>query len=165
MTRWLILPYDGSPLAHAALQHAARHARRGHYGDGVLLAVSDAEPASLDRALADARARTGGDVPLAAHALAPADPTGSLRRLAGDYPDATLVAPVDARVDTESAAAALAAMTGGGRDTALIVYIKPDESCGRAQVAGSEAPDGRATAARDWLAPLRRLARLIAPCP
>ena len=126
MTRWLILPYDGSPLAHAALQHAARHARRGHYGDGVLLAVSDAEPASLDRALADARARTGGDVPLAAEGLAAADPTTSLRRLACDYPDATFVAPVDARGDTDSSAA-LRAVTEGG-DAGLIVYIKPGEA-------------------------------------
>ncbi len=95
--RYLLLPYDGSPVAKVMLARVVQAARQrtGLY-DGVLVATVGVDRDVLDAALADARVRAGREVPVAAHFLDPCDPLGSLHTLVAALPDATLTAPLGA---------------------------------------------------------------------
>src|SRR5262245_10111175 len=95
MQNWIILPYDSSPVARAALRRAAKAVR----GDdpcfaGVILAIAGVDPAALDGVVREAQAVAGPDVPLESRLLAAGDPVGALRRLRESVPDAVMAAPL-----------------------------------------------------------------------
>jgi hypothetical protein len=97
MSRWVILPYDGSPVARATLRRAARLLRTGtgHHA-GVIVATAGVDPAALDVVMMEAQAIAGADVPLELHLLSAGDPIGALHRLINAVPSASLAAPLGA---------------------------------------------------------------------
>lgn len=98
MNPWVILPYDGSPVARAALRQAARLVGSGERQHaGLIVATAGVDPTALDSMAAQARAVAGPDVPLVVYLLSPGDPIGALQELADSLPAATLAAPIGAQ--------------------------------------------------------------------
>lgn len=100
MRRWLVLPYDGSPLARATLRRAARAGPRPRGSSqtaGVLLVTAGIEAEALDGLLDEASTLAGPGIALRGYLLHPGDPLASLRRLLGCLPNAALAAPVSGK--------------------------------------------------------------------
>ena len=126
MNRWVILPYDGSPVARAALRRAAQLVGNGEgQHAGVLVATAGVDPAALDSMAAEAQAIAGPDVPLAVYLLSPGDPIGALQELADSLPDATLAAPFGGNGHAPWYAAAC--RHGGRGHTIVLFFLKPTE--------------------------------------
>lgn len=99
MNSWILLPYDGSPVARAALRRAAclmgsspSHARRA----GVILATAGVDPSALTGLLSEAQATAGPNTSLEMRLLAPGDPVGDFRHLVATLPYVTVAAPMGA---------------------------------------------------------------------
>jgi hypothetical protein len=98
MQRSIVVPFDGSAEARAALRRAvSAAAQAGGLYSAVLIATVGLEPAELEGPLERARRGAGPDLHVEVRRLNPADPGGSLRLLLRRAPDATLAAPVGAR--------------------------------------------------------------------
>ena len=140
--RWIVLPYDGSPVARAALGRAARAVRQGGrlwpYA-GVVLATAGVDPSSLDTMADEARRLAGPDVPLDARLLLPGDPVGALRRMADALPGSILAAPIGGRGWAPWYTAACR-LDGDARTTMLFLIrrdeIRTFEGAGRSNAAG-----------------------------
>jgi hypothetical protein len=101
MSRWIILPYDNSPVARATLHRAAKAVRQtGTCYAGLLLAVAGIDPADLNELAREACMVAGPGVLLDVVLLTPGDPLGDLARLIASRPDAVLAAPLGARGTT-----------------------------------------------------------------
>jgi hypothetical protein len=127
MKRWIILPYDRSPLARAVLRYAAdlcgNPPAEAPYA-GVLIATTGVDPAALGELVQEAAQIAGPDVPLEMRLLDAGDPIGSLQRLAATQPDAVFVAPLSPHVVTGHAPwYAAACREGGINHTLMLVNI------------------------------------------
>ena len=126
--RWIVLPYDGSPVARAALVRAARAVRQGGrlwpYA-GVVLATAGVDRSSLTTMTEDTRRLVGPDVALDVRLLDPGDPVGALWRLAESLPGSILAAPTGARGWAPWYAGACR-LRGWSRAT-MLFRIRPDE--------------------------------------
>lgn len=98
MKPWIIMPYDASPVARAALRRAARSTYAGdeQYA-GVILAAAGVDPSALGGLVHDAQEVAGPDVPLEVRLLNAGDPIGALHDFAESVPNAVLAAPLGAR--------------------------------------------------------------------
>ncbi len=95
VTQRLILPYDDSPLARAALCHAARVASRGNPATTELLvAVAGVEPDVVEDLAQRLRRLARPEVGFTLHLLPAGEPLVGFRVLARAHPDAFLVAPL-----------------------------------------------------------------------
>jgi hypothetical protein len=128
MHGWIILPYDGSPVARAALRRAAQVVGRGtgrYRYAGLILATAGVDPAAIDNVMLDVREIAGPDIPLELWLLNPGDPLGALRELAGALPDATFAAPLGG---AGAAPWYVEACRHGGRDhTTILFFLAPAE--------------------------------------
>ncbi len=131
MTRWIILPYDESPLARAVLHRAAGMARDGDGGSpysGVMLAVTGIDPAAVGTLVREAEQIAGADVPLEVRLLDAGDPIGALQTLVAAQPEAVFVAPLGLHGITGRAPWYAAACRQGGIDHTLVLFnITPQE--------------------------------------
>ncbi len=126
VARWIVLPYDGSPAARAALRHTAELVRvSSSQPAGVMLAVAGADPALLEPLLRSARAAVGADVVVEARLLAAGDPGGALRRLATELPGVTLAAPIGLRGEGAWYPQAVRAALRGWPRPAFAFYVRP----------------------------------------
>lgn len=127
MKSWIVLPFDGSPMAKATLQRAAREtcARRGP-GDcaGIVLAVAGIDPDQMPGLVA-AACRIAGDVPLEFRLLAPGDPVGDFRRFVATLPQAVFAAP--ARPEGGAPWYTAVCRAGDLDRTSMIYFIRPRE--------------------------------------
>jgi hypothetical protein len=146
MHTWIILPYDDSPVARAALHRAAYAA--GASLAGVVLATAGVDPSGLDRLARRAQVIAGRDLPLEVRLLDAGDPIGDLHRLAATLPEAILAAPLGVAGCAPWYAEACRL---GGLDHALMLFrISPREA-----KQFEESPDGR----RGMDSGIRRLLR------
>lgn len=127
MKSWIVLPFDGSPVAKTTLQRAAREtcAHRGPGGcAGIILAVAGIDSDHM-QGLVVAACRIAGDVPLEFRLLAPGDPVGDFRRFVATLPHAVLAAPAH----PEAGAAWYAAVCRAGDldRTTITYFISPRE--------------------------------------
>ena len=123
MSTWIILPYDGSPVARAALCRAAHVVRDGHTCSpyvGVMLVTAGVDPLDLDTLMQEAQGLTGPDVPLELRLLAAGDPIGDLQRLTASMPDAIMAAPLR---PTGCVPWYAEACRHGGPSNALLLFI------------------------------------------
>jgi hypothetical protein len=125
MNPWVILPYDGSPVARAALRRAAQLVSTGGGKHaGVIVATAGVDPAALDRMAAETRVVAGPDVPLTVFLLHPGDPIGALQELTDSLPDATFAAPLggNGQAPWYDEARRL-----GGDHTIVLFFLQPAE--------------------------------------
>jgi hypothetical protein len=150
MQRSIVVPFDGSAEARAALRRAVSAAAQagGLYG-AVLIGTVGLEPADLEDPLEDARRVAGPDLKVEVRWLNPADPGGSLRLLLQRAPNATLAAPVGARGRAPWYAQACRASDAAPRT--MLFFLTPRELKTRVRVA----PRGRRLGG--LLATVRRL--------
>jgi hypothetical protein len=122
---WLVLPYDGSPVARATLRRAATTIGTGeHAYTGIVLAVAGVEPEALYRLLQEAGTGIAPHIVLQAQLLPPGDPLRALQRVVAGMP-ATLAAPVDPQ---GAAPWCLAAWRLGEPTCAkMVFFLTPDE--------------------------------------
>jgi len=128
MKPWIVLPYDESPVARAALSRAAQMAKRAstrrRYA-GLLLATAGVDPSALDALVREAQVIAGASEPLEVRLLSAGDPIGSLHRLVASLPDAVLCAPL---APTGCAPwYAEACRLGGDSRTLILLFIDPRE--------------------------------------
>src|SRR5687767_1823515 len=98
MKPWIIMPYDASPVARAALRRAARAMRAtDEQYTGIILATAGVDPSVLGGFVHDAQEVTGPDVPLEVRLLNAGDPIGALHEFAESVPNAVLAAPLRAQ--------------------------------------------------------------------
>jgi hypothetical protein len=126
MNTWIILPYDGSPVARAALRRAARlvESGDGRYA-GVMLATTGVDLLALDTLMAEAQEITGSAVPLELRLLAAGDPISDLQRLTAATPEAMLAAPL--RPTGCAPWYAEACRHGGPSNTLVLFFLTPKE--------------------------------------
>lgn len=126
MRLWIIMPYDASPVARAALFEAGKAVRgaRGERG-GVILATAGLEPEAVRALLADAQQIAGADVPLEVRQLDAGDPIAALRRLTASIPEAILAAPMGVEGTTPWFADACA--IGDGAHPLMLLYLTRDD--------------------------------------
>jgi hypothetical protein len=138
MPRWIILPYDQSPLAQAVLRRAARMCREAPdvapYA-GVMLATTGIDPADVGRVVREAADVAGLDMPLEVRLLDAGDPIGSLQRLAATQPDAAFVAPLCPHGITGRAPWYAAACRQDGVDHTLVLFHITDKEIDEVQEA------------------------------
>lgn len=126
MRRWIILPYDASPLAKAMLRKTADQMRRGYAG--VLLAMAGVDPSQLDLLTRDAQAIAGPDMALEVRLLNAGGPIADLHELIAAVPSAVLAAPLGVRGAKGGAPWYTEACRLGGLDhTLLLFFITPEE--------------------------------------
>jgi hypothetical protein len=128
MKRWIILPYDRSPVARAALRHAGRAVESGdaYSADaGVILVTAGVDPSDLDALLDEAQPIAGARVPLELRLLDPGDPIRSLHRIVASMPDAVLGAPLGGRGSAPWYAEAC--QVSGLDRTMMLFLISPHE--------------------------------------
>ncbi len=128
MSHWIVLPYDRSPVARAALRRAARIAR-GQSADhaGVMLAVAGIDPFALAPVIEEAQAIAGQDLPLEVSLLTAGDPLAAFRRLMDTMPGATLAAPIAAQGRAPWYAVAVDYVLRGGAQGTIALYIEPQD--------------------------------------
>jgi hypothetical protein len=160
MCNWIILPYDGSPLAKVALRRVT-HAV--HAGDtppdaGVLLVTAGVDPAQLDLLVQEAQAVAGTDVPLEVRLLDAGDPIADLEDLVASVPSATFAATLGMHGVTARAPWYAEACRRGGRDhTLLLFFVTPEDTKEFAKASdGGHRGVGRITGLRRAAARLRR---------
>src|SRR5262249_51673319 len=126
MSRWIILPFDNSPLARATLHRAANSVREsGSSYCGVTLAVAGIDPTDLDDLALRACVIAGPGVPLEVVLLNPGAPLGALAELVASLPDAVLATPLGAKGDTPWYREACKAE--GVPCALLLFFLKPRE--------------------------------------
>jgi hypothetical protein len=128
MTRPIILPYDGSPVARASLRRVGGAVREGGIRSGnasVIVATAGVDPSEIDRLTAEARSIAGDGVPVQVRLLRAGDPIGGLHELAASLPDAVLAAPVKPK--GRAAWYAEACRLGGLPHTLMLLFIRPNE--------------------------------------
>lgn len=126
MNPCIILPYDGSSVARAALCRAAHAARQGNQHPArLIVATAGVDAAALGGLAQEAQAIAGADVPLEVYLLSPGDPIGALHRLADSLPDAILAAPLGANGNAPWYAHAC--RFGGLSHTIMLFFIEPRE--------------------------------------
>lgn len=127
MRQWIILPYDGSPIARAALHRAAQAARSsvGLYC-GVLVATVTDDPAALDALTREMASIAGPDTPQQVHLLRPDDPSAAFLALCDSLPDASLAVPLG----PEGCAAwyTRACKAGGLPHATMLFFVGPKEA-------------------------------------
>jgi hypothetical protein len=131
MCRWIILPYDGSPIAKVALRRVARAVRDGDspLDTGVLMATAGVDPAQLNLLVQEAQAVAGADVPLEVRLLDAGDPIADLQNLAASVPSAPFVATIGTHGVTGRAPWYAKACRNGGRDHSLMLFfVTPEDT-------------------------------------
>ncbi len=126
MRTWIILPYDGSPVARVTLRRAAEAVRKdgGQYA-GVILATAGVDPGALDAWVREAEEVAGPDVPLEIDLLDAGDPLGAFDALVDAYPDAILAGPIGARGNAPWYADAC--VLGGRSHGLMLFFVAPAE--------------------------------------
>lgn len=127
MSRWIVLPYDDSPVARAAVRRAAGLGRDAGGGARLMLAVAGVDPAAVPAAIEQARAVCDPDATLDAQLLAAGEPGAALARLAESLPDAIVAAPIGARGDSAWYAAAVRGALREHSRPRLAFYVDPGE--------------------------------------
>jgi hypothetical protein len=128
VSKTIILPYDGSAEARAALRRVGRVISEGSTRDsydGIILATAGVDPSELERLTDEAGAIAGPDVRVQVCLLNAGDPIGGLRELAASLPDAVLAAPVHAT--GRSAWYAQACRLGGLPHGLMLLFLRPNE--------------------------------------
>lgn len=130
-SQWILIPYDDSPVARAAL-HQASHSVRTSGGvyAGILLATTGVDPAALDALTSRALEAAGREVPVDVCLLDPGDPLGALDRLIDGLPDVTLAAPLHAAGNAPWYAEACAL---GGKGHPLMLFFLPQKEIAKFQ--------------------------------
>jgi hypothetical protein len=121
--RSIVVPYDASPAAHAALRRAAAVAAAHQYSR-LLIAAVGLDPAALDDPVAEAIEITRSGLPVEVHWLSPVDPVGALRRLL-TASDTTLAVPLGGR--GRAAWYTPACRTTDGAARTMIFFLAPHE--------------------------------------
>lgn len=131
MSDWIILPYDGSPMAKVALHRVSRslHPGDASFGAGVILATAGIDPAQLDLLVEEAQAVAGTDVPLEVRLLNAGDPIADLQDLAASVPSAAFAATLGVHGVTGRAPWYAEACRHGGPDHTLLLYfVTPEDT-------------------------------------
>ena len=136
MQPWIVLPYDASPLARAALRRAAAWVASGRAA-GVIVVTAGVDPAALDRLADEAQALAGRETPLELYLLNAGDPVGSFVELARSLGDALIMAPVGPGATAPWYAEVRRA--DGGDHPALVEFISARE-CAREEAVERERP-------------------------
>lgn len=123
----VLLPYDGSGAARAALRHLADRARGGWARGCLILILPLGSRCTALRRRGEVRGVAGSAVALTFAPLTADDVSAALAGLARRWPGATFAAPLDLRgVSSWFYAIACAALTGGhGRCVALALGDGP----------------------------------------
>ncbi len=91
-TRWVLVPYDGSPTARALLTSAAILARE--HAAGILLTIGGTDVGALTVHLEQAGALLDLPIPLIGYVLAPGDLHGALERVVASRSVIALAVPL-----------------------------------------------------------------------
>src|SRR4051812_42108385 len=95
MYAWIVLPYDESSVARAAVVRVVPLARKSPITSaGIMLAIAGVDPAVGEYVVERARRLVGADIRLGGRLIAAAHPAAALDRLLTQLPNATLAVPL-----------------------------------------------------------------------